>query len=37
VRPDLASIHKIDECIRIDELMQLPQIYFHTLKNLLIK
>ncbi len=35
--PTNASIHKIDECIRVDELQQLPQIYFHTLKNLLIK
>ena len=35
--PTNASIHKIDECIRVDELMQLPQIYFHTLKNLLVK
>ena len=35
--PTNASIHKIDECIRVDELQQLPQIYLHTLKNLLIK
>ena len=35
--PTNASIHKIDECIRVDELRQLPQIYFHTLRNLLIK
>jgi succinyl-diaminopimelate desuccinylase len=35
--PTNASIHKIDECIRVDELMQLPQIYLHTLKNLLVK
>ena len=35
--PTNASIHKINECIRVDELQQLPQIYFHTLKNLLIK
>ena len=35
--PTNASIHKIDECIRVDELAQLPQIYLHTLKNLLIK
>ena len=35
--PTNASIHKIDECIRVDELMQLPRIYFHSLKNLLIK
>lgn len=37
VGPTNASIHKIDECIRVDELEQLPKIYFHTLKNLLIK
>lgn len=35
--PTNASIHKIDECIRVDELMQLPRIYFHSLKNLLIR
>ena len=35
--PTNASIHKINECIRVDELAQLPQIYLHTLKNLLIK
>ena len=35
--PTNASIHKIDECIRVDELIQLPRIYFHSLKNLLIK
>jgi succinyl-diaminopimelate desuccinylase len=35
--PTNASIHKIDECIRVDELMQLPRIYFHSLKNLLIQ
>jgi succinyl-diaminopimelate desuccinylase len=35
--PTNASIHKIDECIRVDELMQLPRVYFHSLKNLLIK
>ena len=35
--PTNASIHKINECIRVDELQQLPQIYLHTLKNLLIK
>ncbi len=35
--PTNASIHKIDECIRVDELAQLPQIYLHTLKNLLIR
>ena len=35
--PTNASIHKINECIRVDELAQLPQIYLHTLKNLLIR
>jgi succinyl-diaminopimelate desuccinylase len=35
--PTNASIHKIDECIRVDELELLPKIYLHTLKNLLIK
>ena len=35
--PTNATIHKINECIRLDELEQLPQIYFNTLKNLLIK
>ena len=35
--PTNASIHKIDECIKVEELEQLPKIYLHTLKNLLIK
>lgn len=35
--PTNATIHKINECIRLEELDQLPQIYLHTLKNLLIK
>ena len=35
--PTNATIHKINECIRLDELEQLPQIYLQTLKNLLIK
>ena len=35
--PTNATIHKVNECIRVDELEQLPQIYLHTLKNLLIK
>ncbi len=35
--PTNATIHKINESIRVDELEQLPLIYFHTLKNLLIK
>ena len=35
--PTNASIHKLNECIRVDELQQLPQIYLHTLKNLLIR
>jgi succinyl-diaminopimelate desuccinylase len=35
--PTNASIHKINECIRVDELEQLPRIYFETLRNLLIK
>jgi succinyl-diaminopimelate desuccinylase len=34
--PTNATIHKINECIKVDELEQLPQIYLHTLKNLLI-
>ncbi len=35
--PTNATIHKINECIRLDELEQLPKIYLQTLKNLLIK
>ena len=35
--PTNATIHKINECIRVEELEQLPQIYLHTLKNLLIQ
>ena len=35
--PTNATIHKINECIRVEELEQLPQIYLHTLKNLLVK
>jgi succinyl-diaminopimelate desuccinylase len=35
--PTNATIHKINECIKLEELVQLPQIYLHTLKNLLIK
>ena len=35
--PTNATIHKINECIRLDELGQLPKIYLQTLKNLLIK
>ena len=35
--PTNASIHKINECIRLEELEQLPQIYLQTLKNLLLK
>jgi succinyl-diaminopimelate desuccinylase len=35
--PTNATIHKINECIKLDELELLPQIYLHTLKNLLIK
>ena len=35
--PTNATIHKLNECIRVEELEQLPQIYLHTLKNLLIK
>ena len=34
--PCNATIHKVNECIRVDELQQLPQIYLHTLRNLLI-
>lgn len=35
--PTNATIHKINECIRVDELEQLPRIYLETLKNLLIR
>ncbi len=35
--PTNATIHKLNECIKVEELEQLPQIYLHTLKNLLIK
>ena len=35
--PTNATIHKINECIRLDELEQLPQIYLQTLENLLIR
>ncbi len=35
--PTNATIHKINESIRVDELAQLPQIYLETLKNLLIR
>ena len=35
--PTNATIHKLNECIRVEELEQLSQIYLHTLKNLLIK
>ena len=35
--PTNATIHKINESIRVDELAQLPQIYLQTLKNLLIR
>ena len=34
--PTNATIHKINECIRLDELEQLPKIYLQTLRNLLI-
>jgi len=34
--PTNATIHKLNECIRVEELEQLPQIYLRTLKNLLI-
>ena len=34
--PTNATIHKINESIRVDELAQLPQIYLETLKNLLV-
>ena len=34
--PTNATIHKINECIRLDELEQLPKIYLHALKNLLV-
>ena len=34
--PTNATIHKLNECINVEELEQLPQIYLHTLKNLLI-
>src|SRR3954469_10563323 len=35
--PTNATIHKINECIKVDELDKLPDIYFHTLENLLSK
>jgi succinyl-diaminopimelate desuccinylase len=35
--PCNATIHKINECVSVDELRQLPQIYLHTLRNLLIR
>jgi succinyl-diaminopimelate desuccinylase len=35
--PTNATIHKINECIKVEELEQLPKIYLQTLKNLLIK
>ena len=35
--PTNASIHKINECIKLDELDQLPKIYLNILENLLIK
>jgi len=35
--PTNATIHKINECIKVEEIEQLPQIYFHTLQNLLIR
>ena len=35
--PTNATIHKIDECIRIEELEQLPKIYKQILVNLLVK
>jgi len=35
--PTNATIHKINECIKLEELEQLPKIYLQTLKNLLIK
>jgi len=33
--PTNASIHKIDECIRLDELEELPRIYLRLLEELL--
>ena len=35
--PTNATIHKINECIRLEELEQLPRIYLQALKNLLIR
>ena len=35
--PRNATIHKINECIKVEEIEQLPQIYFRTLQNLLIR
>jgi len=35
--PTNATIHKINECIKVEEIEQLPQIYFRTLQNLLIR
>ena len=34
--PTNASIHKIDECIRLDELEVLPKIYLRIIENLLL-
>jgi len=34
--PTNASIHKIDECIRLDELETLPKIYLRIMENLLL-
>src|SRR3982751_4312462 len=35
--PTNATIHKINECIKVEEIEKLPQIYFRTLQNLLIR
>jgi len=35
--PPNATIHKINECIKLEDLEPLPKIYLQTLKNLLIR
>jgi succinyl-diaminopimelate desuccinylase len=37
VGPTNATIHKVNECIRLEELAVLPKIYRQILVNLLIK
>ena len=33
--PPNATIHKINECVKVDDLIQLEAMYFHILENLL--